>query len=44
VQKEVADKAGGKEPKAERDFRRLLESKDLDAVVIATPDHWHIPA
>jgi predicted dehydrogenase len=23
------------------DFRRLLERKDIDAIVIATPDHWH---
>ena len=25
------------------DFRQVLERKDIDAVVIATPDHWHIP-
>src|SRR5438128_2276821 len=24
-----------------RDFRVMIERKDLDAVVIATPDHWH---
>jgi predicted dehydrogenase len=35
----IAD-AGGR-PKAYRDFRRLLEQKDIDAVLIATPDHWH---
>lgn len=26
------------------DFRKSLESKDLDALVIAAPDHWHAPA
>ena len=25
----------------EKDFRRQLDRKELDAVVIATPDHWH---
>jgi predicted dehydrogenase len=31
-------------PKTLRDFRHALDDKQLDAVVIATPDHWHAPA
>ena len=29
--------------KAYVDFRELLEKEDIDAIVIATPDHWHLP-
>jgi len=32
---------GGKVPTAVGDFRKLLDNKSIDAVVIATPDHWH---
>ena len=30
-------------PKVEKDFRKILEDKDIDAVFIAAPDHWHAP-
>ncbi len=33
-----------KTPKAEKDLRKVLEDKQIDAVVIAMPDHWHTPA
>jgi glucose-fructose oxidoreductase len=33
----------GNGAKAYQDFRELLARDDIDAVVIATPDHWHVP-
>lgn len=38
--KAIQDKYG-KRPSVYKDYRKMLENKDLDAVVIATPDHWH---
>ena len=31
-------------PKTVTDFRRILDDENVDALVIATPDHWHAPA
>lgn len=30
-------------PRVEKDFRKVLDDKDVDAVFIATPEHWHAP-
>ncbi|MGO8818831.1 MAG: Gfo/Idh/MocA family protein, partial [Terriglobia bacterium] len=38
--KVVEDKKG-KTPRTVDDFRRILEDKSVDAMVCATPDHWH---
>lgn len=41
---EVVTKIQHSKPKAIGDFRKALEMKEMDAMVIATPDHWHAPA
>ena len=51
VDQQRVDKAVGvvsekqnRKPKGVRDFRRMLEDRDLDAIFIAAPNHWHAPA
>ena len=39
--KRVAPIQDGHEPKCVQDFQTVLDDKSVDAVVVATPDHWH---
>jgi len=37
----AASKTAGPQADVYRDYRYVIERKDIDGVVIATPDHWH---
>jgi predicted dehydrogenase len=37
----VAGKKPGNSPKAYRNYKQLLDDKSINAVLIATPEHWH---
>src|SRR5215469_7006673 len=40
---DTAQKEMGESVAAAKDFRNILAARDVDAITIATPDHWHAP-
>ena len=38
------EKASGTRPKVVQDLRKVLDDPSVDAITVATPDHWHAPA
>ncbi len=39
--REAVEEAQGKKPKMVQDFRRILDDRNVDVLINATPDHWH---
>lgn len=40
---ETVNRAQGKSPKIEADYRRVLDDPSIEAIILATPHHWHAP-
>jgi predicted dehydrogenase len=37
----AVEKVNGKKPQCVQDYRKILDDKEIDGIVMATPDHWH---